>query len=536
MALISHRRFLFMINFKNVTYQYPDGFRALNNVNLNISKGERVAVIGANGSGKTTFALHLNGILKASFGEVSVSGFNPAVEAENRLLKPEVGMVFQNPDNQLISMTVEREIAFSLENQNVNNREMKARVDDMLELFNLMKYRYKLTAELSGGEKQRLALAAVLVTEPTILVLDEPDSYLDQTGVNILNDAINILLSGQKELTLVRITQFSSVAEKSDRLIIFNNGSIFREGKPDDIFSDNLLCQAAKIEVPLKYRIKNDFDFPRQKKSMKQQSSGKISTDKKIKLENIEFGYEKGQENNLFNSIDLEIESGKIYGLIGPTGSGKSTLIQLIAGLLKPIAGKVSYENFESKPGAVVISFQQSERQFFLNSVNREILFGAENIKALEPQKIADDCYRLVGLDKNIFADRDPFSLSGGEKRRLSFAAILSLDPSFIFFDEPTCGLDYSGCELFKQLVVELKAQGKGIVVISHQGDTILELADEILVLNNGALDKYKSANNFFKSADYDKFLSIPELISYQKTNLGCIDCFTESQLYEKLE
>ena len=437
MALINHRRFLFMINFKNVTYQFPDGFRALNKVNLSISKGEKVAVIGANGSGKTTFALHLNGILKASSGEVSVSGFNPAVEAENKLLKPEVGMVFQNPDNQLITMTVEREIAFSLENQNVSHREMKARVDDMLELFDLMKYRHKLTAELSGGEKQRLALAAVLVTEPSVLVLDEPDSYLDQTGVNILNDAINILLSKQKELTLVRITQFSPVAEKCGRLIIFKNGSIFREGKPEDIFSDNLLCQAAKIEVPLKHRIENGFDFPRQIKSAEIQPSSEISTGKKIRLENIEFGYEKGPENNLFNSIDLEIESGKIYGLVGPTGSGKSTLIQLMAGLLKPASGKVSYENFNFKPGAVVISFQQSERQFFLNSVNREILFGAENIKARDPQKIADDCYRLVGLDKKMFADRDPFSLSGGEKRRLSSAAILSLDPSFIFFDEP---------------------------------------------------------------------------------------------------
>jgi len=525
-----------MIRFKNVTYQYPGGFRGLNRVNLNISRGEKIAVIGANGSGKTTFALHINGILKASSGEVSVSGYNPAVEEENRLLKPEVGMVFQNPDNQLITMTVEREIAFSLENQNVSHQEMKARVDNMLELFDLMKYRQKLTAELSGGEKQRLALAAVLVTEPSILVLDEPDSYLDQTGLNILNDAIGMLLSRQKDLTLVRITQYSSVAEEYDRMIIFSNGSIFREGKPDEIFSDGHLCRAARIEVPLKYRIQNGFDFPRQKKYSERRPSDKTSAEKKIKLESIEFGYEKGWENNLFDRINLEIESEKAYGLVGPTGSGKSTLIQLMAGLLKPTAGNILYENFESKPGAVVISFQQSERQFFLSTVNREIRFGAENIKASDPQKIADDCYRLVGLEKGKFADRDPFSLSGGEKRRLSFAAILSLEPAFIMFDEPTCGLDYSGGELFKQLVVELKSQGKGIVIISHQGDTILGLADEILVLNDGGLDKYDSVNEFFKSSDNNKFLSIPELISYQITDSGHVDCFTESQLYEKLE
>lgn len=536
MELISHRRFLFMINFKNVTYQYPGGFRALNNVNLNISMGEKIAIVGANGSGKTTFALHINGILRASLGEILISGLNPAIEENNVLLKSRVGMVFQNPDNQLITMTVEREIAFSLENQNIDFEKMKVRVDEMLELFGLSKYRYKLTAELSGGEKQRLALASVLITNPSILVLDEPDSYLDQTGVNILNDAIDLLLSRQKELTLIRITQYSTVAEKCDRLIIFKNGSIFREGKPEDIFSDNRLCQTAGIDVPLKFRIKNGFDFPRLSKFADMRPSCQIFCGDKIKLEDVEFGYAKGKENILFDNVNVEIESGKIYGLIGPTGSGKSTMVQLMAGLLKPTAGKVTYENFDFKPGAVVISFQQAERQFFLNTVNDEILFGAENIGAPEPQKIADDCYNLVGLEKDKFAERDPFSLSGGEKRRLSFAAILSLNPSFVLFDEPTCGLDYSGCELFKKLVVELKWQGKAVVIVSHQGDTILEMAEEVLVLNNGKLDKYESIGNFFKLADYDKFLSVPELISFQKTNIGNIDCFTESQLYEKLE
>ncbi|MCP4706929.1 MAG: ATP-binding cassette domain-containing protein [candidate division Zixibacteria bacterium] len=525
-----------MINFKNVTYRFPDGQRALNNINLDISKGEKVAIVGTNGSGKTTFALHVNGILKASSGEVSVSGFNPVDETENKLLKPEVGIVFQNPDNQLITMTVEREIAFSLENQNINHTQMRDQVEKMLDLFGLSKYRNRLTAELSGGEKQRLALASVLVTEPSVLVLDEPDSYLDQTGVNILNEAIDVLLSRQKDLTLVRITQYSTVAEECDRMIIFNDGSIFREGKPEDIFSDNHLCDAAKIEIPLKYRIKNGFNFPRLSKFADIRPSCQVVTDYKIKLKDIEFGYEKGTEHNLYNNINLEIKSGKIYGLVGPTGSGKSTLIQLMAGLLKPGSGEVKYKNFENKPGAAVISFQQAERQFFLNSVNDEILFGAKNINSPDPQKIADECYKLVGLDKNIFAGRDPFSLSGGEKRRLSFATILSLDPSFILFDEPTCGLDYSGCELFKKLVAELKSQGKGILIVSHQGDTILELADEILVLNDGFIEKFEAASDFFRSADYDKFLSIPELILYQKTNFDRIVSFSETQLYEKLE
>jgi len=522
-----------MIEFKDVIYQFPDGIRALDKVNINIYSGERVAVIGSNGSGKTTFALHINGILRPTYGKIKIDGLNPLDEADSRRLKQKVGLVFQNPDNQLITMTVEREIAFSLENQNIDRREMIERVDEMLDFFSLSGHRHSLTSDLSGGEKQRLALASVLITEPSILVLDEPDSYLDQAGVKVLDETIELLLARKTDMTIIRITQYTNLSEAYKRLIVFSNGAIIGDGNPDDIFNDRQFCKMADIEVPLRYRIKSNFNFPDSIHSGESRQEAAISGAKSIRLKNVQFRYDLKCPKNVFDNVDAEIKSGRIYGLVGPTGSGKSTLLQLIAGLLKPTGGTVLYDGFEPIAGQIVISFQQSERQFFLETVHREIIFGAENIKRPNIEKIADDCYLLIGLDKGKFAERDPFTLSGGEKRRLSFGAILSLEPGFVFFDEPTCGLDYAGLKLFKKLVFELKDKGVGVVLVSHQGNIIMETADEIFDLHNGRLDRYQSRQFFSEPANYQGYLSVPELISWQSDNFGKISSYSESELHD---
>jgi energy-coupling factor transporter ATP-binding protein EcfA2 len=524
-----------MIEFRDVTYQFSDGVKGLDKVNIHIRSGEKVAVIGANGSGKTTFALHINGILRPTNGEIIIGGLNPSDENDKKRLKQKVGLVFQNPDNQLVTMTVEREIAFSLENQNMDRREMTARVAEMLDLFGLSDYRHSLTSDLSGGEKQKLALASVLVTEPSILVLDEPDSYLDQAGVKVLDETIGMLLARKKDMTIIRITQYSQLAEAYERLIVFKDGSIAGDGKPEDIFNDGQFCQMTNIEVPLHYRIKNSFNFPGSIYSEGLPKGAEKSGPKSIRLNKVEFRYDTKSPKNIFDNVNAEIKSGRIYGLVGPTGSGKSTLLQLIAGLLKPIDGEILYDGFDLTPGKIVISFQQSERQFFLETVHREIKFGAENIDRPDPEKIANDCYKLIGLNKGKFAERDPFTLSGGEKRRLSFGVILSLEPLFIFFDEPTCGLDYAGLHLFKELIHKLKNNGTGVILVSHQGNIILELADEVLNLQSGKLESYQTKRLFFESAGYQDYLSVPELVAWQLEKLGELSCFSESDLHNTL-
>ncbi|MCX6828864.1 MAG: energy-coupling factor transporter ATPase [candidate division Zixibacteria bacterium] len=520
-----------MIKFDHVTYIYPDGTKAIDDLTLTIASGERVALIGNNGSGKTTFALLINGILKPTSGEIRVCGLDPSVEQDSRHLKQIVGMVFQNPDNQLVSTTVEREVAFSLENLNVEQPKIAERVDRSLEFFGLSHMHRWLTSGLSGGEKQKLALAAVMISEPEILVLDEPGSYLDESGKKLLGAAVRKLLEHKSDLTVLRITQYDYVAEEYGRVIVFREGGVLADGSPQEIFSQVALCLSVGLDVPLRYRIKAEIGFPKDKPMVESINQGLAEKPKGISLKSVWFTYGNRKDNALFQGINLSIESNCIYGLVGCSGSGKSTLIQLLAGLLKPDKGTVQYSNFKPGPGAVAISFQHPERQFFLPTVDREIKFAAENLHLPEIDALADDSYRLIGLTREKFAGRDPFTLSGGEKRRLAFGTILSLTPAFIFFDEPTCGLDADGVARFVEMVGKLRSKGIGIIIISHYGNIILQLTDRIIALKDGAIECMTGKKDFFRWHDYSAYLSCPEIISYQNEQLGKWRFLTESEL-----
>ncbi|UCD94544.1 MAG: ATP-binding cassette domain-containing protein [Candidatus Zixiibacteriota bacterium] len=520
-----------MIDFENVSYSYPDGTKAIDDLSLHISKGERVSFIGGNGSGKTTLALLIDGIIKPDSGKIKIGGLDPSGDLEGRIIKQKVGLVFQNPDNQLVSTTVEREIAFSLENRDVIHPELGRRVDNMLRFFGLDEFRTRLISELSGGEKQRLALASVMVAEPDIIIFDEPESFLDESGKRLLNDAIDFLLKEKPDLTVLRITQYAEVAEAYDRMLAFKDGRLFADGNPASIFSDEVNMSSSKVVPPLKYRLKSTargrYDSESASEPMSPDSEGWAG----ITADSVCFRYNGDFDGNLFTDFSLSIDNRKVRGLVGRSGSGKTTLIQLMARLLKPRRGAVTYHGFPSKKSPVAVSFQQPERQFFLETVNKEIRFGAENLGLAGVEAIAAKCYELVGLPKDRFAQRNPFTLSGGEKRRLAFGTILSLEPAFIMFDEPTCGLDSEGIALFKNLVIQLKQRGVGIVIVSHYGDIILDLADEVIVLDKGVIASVKSKRDFFRDVDFSSYLSMPELLAYQIDAYGEIRYFSEAEL-----
>ncbi|UCD17885.1 MAG: ATP-binding cassette domain-containing protein [Candidatus Zixiibacteriota bacterium] len=517
-----------MIRLANVSYTYPGGATALRNLSLHISRGEQVAVIGNNGSGKTTLALLLNGVLKADAGEIRVDGLNPSDEHDARTLKQKVGLVFQNPDNQLVSTTVEREVAFSLENMNVPHPQLAERVKTSIELFGLSEFCTRLTSEMSGGEKQRLALASVMAVNPDILILDEPGSYLDESGKRLLAEAVSQLLKQVRDLTVIRITQYAEIAQKYDRVILLKDGKIVMDDSPVAVYANARLCADAGIEIPLKYRMLNGVDFPRQHHPHTRKESKDVPP-QNIMLESVHFSYGSGQA--VFKGIDVSVYNNRTYGVVGRSGGGKTTLIQLMAGLLEPSRGRVRYSGFRAKPGAIAVSFQQAERQFFLETVDREIRFGAENVKAPNIDKLVAECYSLVGLPRHLFKARNPFTLSGGESRRLAFGTILPLHPCFILFDEPTCALDAGGIRQFKQLVGWLRDDGVGVVIVSHYGDIIFELADEVIVINEGVVETVCEKRAFFTSIDYSGYLSTPELVSFQQKKLGSIKYFSEAAL-----
>lgn len=230
-----------IIQFKNVSYQKPLSKYILKNINLNIKKGEFISVMGTNGCGKSTLAKHFNGLLIPSSGDVIINGQNTKNNEKNLEIKKSVGMVFQNPDSQIVACTVEEEIAFGMENLCFPREKMKENIKKTLRYVNLENHEKSLTYSLSGGEKQRLAIASVLAMEPKILVLDEPTSMLDDQSKKQILDII-LKLNKEKNITVILITHFIPEALYSDKVIIMNSGSIAAFEDTKSIFSNiNLL-------------------------------------------------------------------------------------------------------------------------------------------------------------------------------------------------------------------------------------------------------------------------------------------------------
>ncbi len=499
-----------MINLNHVSYSYSaDKSRPIiNDLTLNVSKGETLAIMGGNGCGKTTLGLLLCGILKPDSGSVTIDG----QVGSGSDGKPPIGFLFQDPDNGLVATTVEREIAFSLENRNTPSDEMRDIVGRIVELFEMGRLRERLVWNLSGGEKQRLSLAGLFAAGPKILFLDEPASYLDYPGSIHLDEALTQIRQIDPELTIIRITQFSRVAEKHPRLVIMADGRIIRDNTPDKIFTDDTILLKAGIRPPMNFLTPK----PGVGSVEAVPSANSAEDSALLKLENLSFSYDCGTQ--IFDSLSLNINRGEIIGVVGPSGSGKSTLAQILCGIYQPDSGQIKYAEGEARP---VMSFQQPERQFFLDTCYDEIAYGIKGNIASGTliENAVRKCMDTVGLDYEAFKGRDPHTLSGGEARRLGFAIVVALDAGLIIFDEPTCGLDDFGLQAFQEMLTSLKNDGRTIMIISHSSDIIADLTDRVALLSEGKVISSASPLEFFSSGSYKGILSIPEIIGYQIDN-----------------
>ncbi|TET96215.1 MAG: ABC transporter ATP-binding protein [Candidatus Zixiibacteriota bacterium] len=495
--------FLFMIHLENVTYRYrDDGKQVLRNLNLDIQAGESVCIMGANGSGKSTLAKILAGLIDVKQGRVSV-------EAGDTSPMP-VGILFQNPDNQIVSVTVEKEIAFALENLAVPQPEMERLITETLERFSITHLRSRLTSELSGGEKQRVALAGVMVCQPPILVLDEPDSFLDESGKVTLMEELVKLRQSNPSMIQIHITQYPSTAERYSRLIVLDGGAVAADAAPEEIFQHRAFC----IKTGLSFSLENGRQIVIPTSSVNGVAKRPPSINRLV-LRRVCFRYHEGHE--VLRNISFDLEKGEAIGLVGPSGSGKSSLGLLLCGLLKPGSGSIEYldDNCQSVPpdrlvGRVSAVFQQPERQFFLPTCSEEIAFGPKNLRCSLNETEIEALLAMVGLEPRTFVAKDPFTLSGGEKRRLAFAAVLSMSPQFVVFDEPTCGLDQEGVGRFILLAQALKQRGVGIVIITHDGDIIKTLTDKVLHLKGDSSWIELSRTEFFEGDGWAGVVSPP--------------------------
>jgi energy-coupling factor transport system ATP-binding protein len=532
-----------MIELKNVSFSYQvekgKEVLALDDVSLRLKQGEFVAVIGPNGSGKTTLARLLNSLIVPSSGKVLVDDLHTSDKNLQKLVRLKVGMVFQNPDNQIISTTVEREIAFGLENLALPYQEIKERVEWALSAFNLEEYRYYPPHNLSGGEKQKLSLASVLSMKPSYLILDEPTSLLDPRGKDEVNNLIQKL---SKDLTIIHITQFPEEAILAPRILVMNQGKIALDGTPDHVFFriDDLrkMGLGVPIIVQIGERLKKhglklrDGIFKldeligevanlkmKPSKQVELELSSKntpakvsASDEPLIEVENLGFTYNLGlpTEKKALDQISFEIDSGDFIGLVGPTGSGKSTLVQHLNALLVPTRGRVLISKKDLKDKEIDLKkirqkiglvFQFPELQLFADTVFDDIAFGPSNLglSGEETRTRVTESMAKLGLDFERFAPRSPFLLSGGEQRKVAIAGILALNPQVLILDEPTAGLDHQGIEYIKNLLIKLNQDGTTIILISHNLDLVAQLAKKILLLDKGKIICFCLKAKFFE-------------------------------------
>ncbi|MCK4404088.1 MAG: energy-coupling factor transporter ATPase [candidate division Zixibacteria bacterium] len=563
-----------MIELNRVSYQYrldeKRSVLALDNVSLQLKEGESVAIIGSNGSGKTTLAKLLNALILPETGKVQVDGLNTQDKNSQKLIRQKVGMVFQNPDNQIISTSVEREIAFGLENLALPYQQMKIRVEWALEYFHLRRYRNHPPHKLSGGEKQRVALAAVLSMQPQYLILDEPTSLLDPQGKREVLSLIQTL-SEEKNVTVIHITQFPEEAVIADRVLVMHQGKIMLDGPPVEIFKQKEKLEKIGLGVPFAIKIASALkqkgwlsleecltldDLVNEigknvgsckmklrdvaavsgrptcpERSRRTADGGPTTTahpSLQISLNEASYLYDQGlpTARKALNGINLQIKKGKFVGLIGPTGSGKSTLVQHLNGLLFPTSGEVwiEGENLKNKNvdlkkirQKVGLVFQFPELQLFEETVYNDIAFGPKNLELSEEEidSRVRESMQKVGLDFDQFALRSPFSLSGGEQRKVAIAGILALKPEILILDEPTCGLDSKSTGEIKKLLKELNSAGVTIILISHNMDLIAQLAQKIILLDQGRLLTFCDKEEFFKDINRIKAvgLDLPQVV-----------------------
>jgi energy-coupling factor transport system ATP-binding protein len=528
-----------LVDIRKLTFEYfrrddegnvEEVVEALQNVSLDVEQGEFIAILGRNGSGKSTLAKHINALLLPGEGEVIVDGMDTTDEEVRLKIRQCAGMVFQNPDNQIVANLVEEDVAFGPENLGVPTSDIWNRVNKALEVTEMEKYRNQSPNHLSGGQKQRVAIAGVLAMEPKCIIFDEATAMLNPAGRKQMLE-VAVKLQKEKNITIILITHHMEEALQADKVFVMNEGKVEAQGTPKEIFAQKELLERCGLRLPVYYEYMNFLlaqglitsddcknvdsaekleQIIRTRYGVREAEELEQSTEltnslelqegmQGIILNQVSYTYNKGYADECvaLKNVDFVLKKGEFVAVIGHTGSGKSTLMQHLNGLYLPTEGKVyfngqdisdkdfSLKELRQKVGMV---FQYPEYQLFAETVEKDVAFGPENmdIPKVEAQKRAYDAIAAVGLPESIY-DYSPLQLSGGQKRRVAIAGVLAMEPEYLVLDEPTAGLDpKSAQELLDMLKKLQQEKGITVVVVSHDMEQIAEYADRVVVMEQG--------------------------------------------------
>jgi energy-coupling factor transporter ATPase len=529
-----------VLSVTNLAFAYnagkPDAITALRGVSFSVAPGELVAVLGQNGSGKSTLARLLSASLTPTSGSFSVDGV--AASEENVWeIRRRVGMVFQRPDDQLITNVVVDDVAFGPENLGLPREEIESRVAESLAALELGPLRHKQISELSGGEKQRVAIAGVLAMRPNYLILDEPTTMLPPTMARHVVELAHELRDGQG-LAVLHITHFMHEVVGFDRLIVLDGGQILMDGPPREVFARAAELRAVGLAVPqvaeLGRRLQaRGVALPGtlltagelaealgqlKAKETRAQGDGEarrqgdgatggqpvdalpLSPSPLLEARDLHFTYMEGTPlaQAALRGLSCAVYTGETLAILGGTQAGKSTLIDFFAGLRRPEPGQLRFAGKDVRDPdfdgaalarAVSIVFQQPETQLIEETVGKDVAFvpRRRGLAPAESRALVEGALTAVGLDYETFRLRYVYALSGGQKRRVAIAGALAAQPRVLILDEPIAGLDPRGRAELAQLIGQLGGRDDlTVIVVGNSIDELAELADRAIVLHEG--------------------------------------------------
>ena len=505
------------VSIDNFCWRYSTGDWVLQEINLEIQAGERVGVVGRSGSGKSTLALLLNGIIPKSvaggfMGQVVVCGRDTADTPVSEMAHM-VAMVFQSPDDQMTQLRVCHEIQSGPANLRLPVQEVLSRAEQAAQTLGITHLWNRETSTLSGGEKQKVALAAALAMGPKLLVLDEPTTDLDPRSKA---DIIKVLAHLPKETTIVIVSHdLEAISPLVNRLVVVDGGQIMADGKASELLDNPSLLVEHGIALPqliaLRQLLPAERRWPvfadaqsvasylqgwRESQPELPHPNGVVHQEEVIRLERVSYAYH-GSHKPAVADVSLSVKRGEIVAIVGNNGSGKTTLSKLILGLLKPSSGNVSMHGERVqriRPERVGYIYQNPDGMLTTMSVAEEVGLTPKILGMADWHERATDMLARFSLTE--LAHKYPLALSKGQRQRLAYAAVAAAHPPVYIFDEPTTGIDKPGCDEIMRYMDELRRRGCTILFVTHDMPLALRWADRVVVMSEGQVVQSTTPNS----------------------------------------
>ena len=512
---------------------------AISDISLQLKPGDLVLIAGPSGCGKTTLARCINGLIPHSYkgemsGQITVSGKDTSGMTLSQIAR-NIGTVLQDPERQILGTKVVNEVAFGLENLGLPREEIIVRVNAAMEQLRILDLRDRETFNLSGGEKQKVALAGVLAIEPKLLLLDEPLASLDPASAQDALRMIRELADGGMAVLIVEHRVEDVLKINPDRILFMQDGRVQYDGPAERL---SKAVNYREVKLPAHLIIKRAAQEPQPDATHLPGLAApeRTSSEPLVRFEHVSFGYEEG--NNVLHNINLEIYQGDIIAILGPNGAGKTTLVKQAIGLLKPVEGAIWVDGKDTREISVAqvaktlgYVFQSPSHMLFAPSVREELAFGPKNI-GYPPEEIEKEVQKAIKIMNLSGMEADPpLALSFGQQKRVSIAAILAMKSRILVMDEPTAGQDYRNYMGFMDAILQVP-NFASILFITHDIDMAVVFANRVLLVSDGRLIADGPPQEVL--ADYDR-LRASRLVptSLLDLNLEMLDrsgCFMRAE------